>query len=156
MAFFHVDTTTGDVRYNNDDGYTIIVVKNTRNVYLREFTLVSGTQSVSSDTYTRIGTATIDPSSFNVHHITFEVNFLTSDPSYQAVIRLFNVSDNSEVALTPATTLSTTGSTQTATITLPNSSKLYEVQLKLATTAPAHAAACTSAKINIYKNEIGF
>lgn len=156
MALFHVDTTTSNIRYNNDDGYTIVVVKNTRNLYLREFVLVSGTQVVPDDTYSRIGAATIDPSSFNVHHITFEVNFLTSDPAYQAVIRLFNVTDNAEVALTPMTTLSTTGSVQSATISLSNSSKVYEVQLKLATAAAGHAAACTRATINIFKDEIGF
>lgn len=158
MAYqYYVDNTTGDIKYETGAGQVITVARNSRNSYKREFVLVSGTQVVQIENYTRIGGGLIDPSDFSsVSQITFEVFVTSSAPTISADIRLFNVSDNSIVSGTTSSSFSTTGTTVTSTITLPSSSKNYEVQLKISSATGNNAVSCSRAVVTIYKNEIGF
>lgn len=113
-----------------------------------EFVLVGGNQSNSNDTFASVGTLQLDPSLFPAsRQITWEATFLTTDPGNAAEIRLYNVTDVAVVGGSTFTTTSTTGSTQSAVVTLPASLKNYEVQLRLSATDLAERATCTRARL---------
>lgn len=148
--------SSGNVSYINNDGYSIIVGKNSATSYPQTTVLVSGNPSTSIATYTKIGKASIDPSLFTtVDSITFEAWFETSSIANAASVRLFNYTDNVTVTDATLTTVSTTGSHQTVTITLPSSNKEYEVHLKLDSSDPSQLAVCHRATVTIYKKELG-
>ncbi len=89
---------------------------------------VSGLQSTSQTIATRIGSLRIDPSKFPANaQIRFEVAIETTGP--QANVQLFNLTDSVLVAGSLLTTTNTTTTILSATVTLPNSQKDYEVQL---------------------------
>jgi hypothetical protein len=116
----------------------------------KEFLSVAGVQSNSTDTFARIGTLRVDPSIFPAsQQITWQATFDTTDPGNAAEVRLYNVTDVAVVAGSTFSTISTTADTQSAVVTLPASSKEYEVQLRLTTTDLAERATCTEARLVI-------
>ena len=126
-------------------GVEIVDVKTAR--VDKEFQAVTGIQSASVNVYTRVGTVLIDPSKYPTSKVTFQA-VLEATAGQTAVCQLYNVTDGSAVSGSVLTGTSTTPTVYEATITIPNSSKLYEVQLKLgAVNGGTDRASCTNAKI---------
>lgn len=106
--------------------------------------IVAGSQSVSIDTFTRIGT--IDRSATDPTVVMFEVAFNTTDPLNAAEIRLFNTGTLTPVVGSLLSTVSTTNSVQIVN-SLVLLAGAYELQLRLTVSDPAARAVCTHGKI---------
>jgi len=110
--------------------------------------IVTGLQATSQIVYTRIGNIRLDPSKFPANtQITFQA-IVEATTGKTAQIQLYNLTDGGPVAGSVLSSSSTTPAVVSATVTLPGSSKDYEVQLLMTTAgSTSDHVDCTSAKL---------
>lgn len=116
-----------------------------------ERSIVSGVQSTDSTTWTRVGSAILDPIMLlNVNpDAIWSVVAETTDVADPTQVRLFNVTTATVVAGSVMTFSGTSSSQQQTFIALANGSNIYEVQLRLTVTGTPNRAICTQAQIII-------
>lgn len=118
------------------------------NVAGRPPVAVAGLASVATATFTVVGRIELDPSTFPAGTTFGFRAILEATPGQTAEARLYNVTDAGVVS---GSTLSTNNVTPTllgVAVSLPSASKMYEVQLRLASPpAAADRATCSRAEI---------
>ena len=144
MKSVFIDGYSGDLKYQGDTGDPAILAEGDGSVHLVPFNLqytgVSGLQSVDSSSYQSIGNFIFDPSALydGNDNITRTVTFrglIYGSTGVTASVRLYNLTDGGAVTGTELTSSDSSPDEVTASlvvgVALPNSSKLYEVQLKI-------------------------
>jgi hypothetical protein len=113
------------------------------------FTVVGGSQTWNLDTFRRIGTLSIDPSSYPGYVTAKFQAIIEATGTKTAAIQLYNLTDGGVVAGSLLTATSNDPTLVEATVTLPSAAKTYEVQLRMTTVdlVNVDSVTCTSARI---------
>ncbi len=142
----YIDTTTGALRYRGNTGTTSVITESDGYVHLipfvQPFSANTGTQSVGTTTYASIGTITFDPSimfdgDFKIIRRIYFQAVLENTTGVTGSIKLVNVSDgNTVVTLStsesgPIILSSSILSLGSGAGLIPNSNKIYDVQLAI-------------------------
>lgn len=115
---------------------------------VQNFPIVAGKQVADSDSWLAVGSLQIDPSQYP-SYATADFEVALSVTSGQTTeVRLYNITDAGVVASSTQTSTSTSTEIKSATVTLPSASKLYEVQLRLASpNGGSDEAVCSGARL---------
>ena len=122
--------------------------------YGSEVTLLAGTQSTNLTSYQVIGGIVFSPATYSYTSITLEVMLETTNAGFTAQLRLFNVTDSIVVGADPLlTSVSLTPERKTVVLAvpadLPNSLKVYELQLKMSAASNSERVTCKSGRFLI-------
>ena len=115
-----------------------------------ERSVVSGVETTDLTSWTRVGTAALDPGDLvNIAPSTVRWGAVaeTTNVSDPAQMRLFNVTTAAVVAGSTLDFTTTTATQQTALITLASGLNVYEAQLRLTSIGAPNRAICTQAQI---------
>jgi len=113
------------------------------------FNLVAGAQTWNLDTFKRVGTLQIDPSKYPGYVSARFQAIIEATGTKTVEIRLYNLTDGGVVASSTLSATSTDPTLVEATVSLPTSSKEYEVQLRMTTVDLVNTdfVTCTNARI---------
>jgi hypothetical protein len=122
--------------------------------WFQEVTLLASTQSTNLTSYQVIGGIPFNPTIYNHTTITLEILLETTNISYTAQFRLFNVTDSVAAGADPLlTSVSLTPERKTVVLSvptnLPSSLKTYEIQLKMSASSNSERVTCKSARFLI-------
>jgi len=113
-----------------------------------ERSIVASTEDTDLVGFTAIGATYLDPANFpNLVGVTWQAIIETTNAADAAEIRLYNVTDALVVGSSTLSTVALIPTLVSAAITLAAGAKLYEAQLRLATTGTPNRATCKQAQI---------